>query len=80
MLIPRIKTLKTLPNYNLFIEFDDGKIIYYDMNDDIQKLPNYIDLIDIFGLWEQAHLDTSRTSIEWTDYIDLPADYLYNLR
>ena len=64
-MIIRIKEFELLDNYTLLVTFDDGKVVYYDMNQDIDTIPNYCDLKTIHGLWEQAKLDTSRSWINW---------------
>jgi len=76
-MIPRIKTLHALDGYLLAIEFDDGKKVIYDVNDDIKTLPTFKDLRDIQGLFFQAQLDTSRTCVFWNDQIDLASDNIY---
>lgn len=76
-MIPRIKKLTPLPDYHLLAEFDDGRSVDYDVSDDIKECPGYDDLINIYGLFRQARLDTSRTVVVWNDYIDLPSDAIY---
>ncbi len=76
-MIPRIKSIKTLPGHRLYAEFDDGRKVNYDLTDDIATLPNYSMLTEITGLFEQATLDTSRTVVYWNDLIDLPSDTIY---
>ena len=73
----RIKELKTLPNYILAIEFDDGKMVLYDVKEDMNDIASYRDLMHINGLFEQAMLDESRTCVVWNENIDLPSDILY---
>lgn len=77
LVIIRIKDVKPLDNYILLVTFDNGRVVHYDMNEDIQTMPNYCDLKNIYGLWKQVQIDTSRTCIFWNDYIDLPSDTLY---
>ena len=76
-MIPRIKNVKPLENYILYVVFDDGKIVYYDVKDDINTIDNFQDLESIKGLFAQAQLDESRTCIFWNDRIDLPSDAIY---
>lgn len=76
-MIPRIKNFKTLDNYLLDIEFDDGKKVIYDVKQDIETLPTFHNLKDMYGLFDQVQLDTSRTCIYWNDEIDLPSDCIY---
>jgi len=76
-MIPRIKSVKPMKNYMLEVDFDDGKKVLYDVNDDIATLPGYEDLKNIYGLFEQVQLDESRTCVFWNDDIDLPSDAIY---
>jgi len=76
-MIIRIKNIKTLDDYMLLVTFDDGKIVEYDVKEDIDTLPDYDDLKKIKGLWQQVQLDESRTCVYWNDYIDLPSDTIY---
>lgn len=76
-MIPRIKSVKPLKNYLLYVVFDDGKKCIYDVNDDVNAIQEYRDLKDIQGLFEQVQLDESRTCVFWNDFIDLPSDVIY---
>lgn len=76
-MLPKIKSIKPMHNYLLDIVFDDGYEGIYDMKDDMNMLPGYDDLKNIYGLFEQVSIDKSRTCIYWNDYIDLPSDTLY---
>ena len=64
-------------NYQLQVTFDDGHTVLYDVMDDIRTVPAFKDLETIYGLFQNAQLDTSRTCIYWNDQIDLPSDTLY---
>ncbi len=76
-MIPRIKKLSALDNYMLYVEFDDGYKVVYDVMDDIKTLPSFRALQDVHGLFKQAQLDTSRTCVYWNDEIDLASDSIY---
>ncbi len=76
-MIVRIKKLEPLKDYKLYVLFDDGRSVIYDLTDDINTLPGYSDLKTITGLFKHVQLDESRTCIFWNDYIDLPSDILY---
>lgn len=76
-MIPRIKEVKPQEDYILHVVFDDGKAVFYDVKEDIETIPQYGDLRDIYGLFEQVQLDKSRTCVYWTDSIDLPSDAIY---
>ena len=76
-MIPRIKTLKALDNFLLAVEFDDGHKVIYDVKEDIDTLPSFRPLLDVFGLFQQPQLDSSRTCVYWNDEIDLASDSIY---
>ena len=76
-MIPRIKTLVVLDNFLLNVEFDDGKKVIYDVKEDIDTLPTFRALQEVYGLFQQAQLDTSRTCVYWNDEIDLASDSIY---
>lgn len=76
-MIPRIKEVKPLPDYNLSVTFDDGKSVIYDVKDDIGKIDDYKDLVTVHGLFNHVQLDESRTCVFWNDRIDLPSDTIY---
>ncbi|MBQ8199473.1 MAG: DUF2442 domain-containing protein [Lachnospiraceae bacterium] len=76
-MIVRIASVEALEDFVLLVKFDDNTVVQYDMKDDINALPGYVDLRVIEGLWMQVRLDESRTCVYWNDYIDLPSDILY---
>ena len=76
-MIPKIKTVVALENYQLHVSFDDGRNVIYDVNDDINTLPNYNLLKETEYLFQQVKLDSSRTCVFWNDEIDLPSDTIY---
>ncbi len=76
-MIPRIKSVKPMKDYNLQVVFDDGKSVLYDVTEEIDSLPGYDDLKNIHGLFDQVQLDESRTCVFWNEDIDLPSDTIY---
>ncbi len=76
-MMPRINKLSVLDGYVLFVEFDDGYKVMYDVKGDIKTLPSFRALVDVYGLFEQAQLDTSRTCVYWNDEIGLASDIIY---
>ena len=76
-MIPRINKLTVLDNYVLYVEFDDGYKVTYNVMDDIETLPVFRALLNVHGLFKQAQLDTSRTCVYWNDEIDLASDSIY---
>lgn len=77
IMIPRIKLLKALEDFVLYVEFDDGTRVLYDVKEDISTLPSFRDLRTIHGLFKQVQLDSSRTCVYWNDRIDLASDSIY---
>jgi len=76
-MIPKIKNITTMDDYLLDVVFDDGKKVIYDVKSDMNEIPEYMDLKNILGLFNQVKLDESRTCIFWNDRIDLPSDIIY---
>ena len=76
-MIPRIKSFEPMRDYQLLVTFDDGRVVRYDVQDDIREIPAFKDLETIHGLFTNAQLDASRTCIYWNDQIDLPSDTIY---
>ena len=76
-MIRRIKSIKTLPNYELLVVFDDGKTVVYDVKEDMKDIPEYGILRTTYGLFQQVQIDKSRTCVYWSPDIDLPSDAIY---
>ena len=72
--VPRLVKMESL---FLFVEFDDGYKVLYDVKDDIKTLPSFRALVDVYGFFKQAQLDTSRTCVYWNDKINLASDSIY---
>ena len=76
-MIPLIKKSEALDDYVLYVVFDDGKIIEYDVKEDMDTIDSYKALREVYGLFKQVNLDQSRTCVYWNDEIDLPSDMIY---
>lgn len=76
-MIPRIKSLVAMDNFLLAVEFDDGHKVIYDVKEDIETLPTFRALQEVYGLFHQVQLDSSRTCVYWNDEIDLASDSIY---
>ena len=76
-MIPRIKQIEPRKDYVLYVVFDDGKKVLYDVKDDIRTLPTYQSLQTEYGLFSNFQLDESRTCVFWNDKIDLASDIIY---
>ena len=53
-MIPRIKTLKAMDGFLLAVEFDDGHKVIYDVKEDIETLPTFRALKEVYGLFLQV--------------------------
>jgi hypothetical protein len=49
MTIPRIHKVEPLKDYELYVEFDDGHKVVYDVKDDIRELAAFRALRDVYG-------------------------------
>ena len=73
-MIPRIKQIQPMANFRLLVDFDEGHRVIYDVSEDIREIAAFAELKTLPGLFENVHLDSSRTSVVWNDRIDLPSD------
>ena len=73
----RIREVKPKDNYVIYVEFDDGKKVLYDVKNDIKNIYAFEDLKNIAGLFKHVKIDSSRTSVFWNDIIDLSSDWIY---
>ena len=76
-MIPRIAKIEPRNDCVLYVIFDDGKKVLYDVKDDIRTLPTYQPLLTEHGLFQNFQIDASRTCVFWNDEIDLPSDIIY---
>lgn len=75
--MPRIRHIEPQEGYRLRVEFHEGYRVLYDVAEDIATLPTFAPLRDVYSLFRQAQLDTSRTCVYWNDQISLPSDAIY---
>ncbi|MBD3346448.1 MAG: DUF2442 domain-containing protein [Chitinivibrionales bacterium] len=67
--VPRIRSVKPLPNKHLEIEFENGEHKDYDCNP-ILKRPEFFLLKDD-GFFKCARVDSGGYGISWNDDIDI---------
>lgn len=77
MPFPHINTLTASNDFLLAVEFDDGYKVTYDVKEDIETLPTFRALKEVYGLFSQVQLDSSCTCVNWNDEIDLASDSIY---
>ena len=76
-MLPRISKVEPRDGYKLFVSFDEGRDVIYDVGDDIRQINDFQALQSVPNLFNNVKLDQSRTIIYWNDYIDLPSDTIY---
>ena len=73
-MIPRIREIKSMDKYKLYVIFDSDEHVIYDVEDDINTIDDFSLLKSESGLFENVALDSSRTCVYWTDRVDLASD------
>ncbi|MBQ7706208.1 MAG: DUF2442 domain-containing protein [Lachnospiraceae bacterium] len=73
-MIPRMTKVEPRDNFILYVMFDDGQEVLYDVKDDIETISDFYILKSEIGLFEHVQVDKSRTCVYWNDKVDLPSD------
>ena len=76
-MIVRIASISREEGHVVRVCFDDGRVVLYDVAQDIADIPAFGPLQTEPGLFEQMQLDSSRTCVYWNDVIDLASDSIY---
>ena len=76
-MIPRIKSISPMADFKLLVDFDEGRRVIYDVADDIRSIEAFKELQTLYGLFNNARLDSSRTCVVWNERVDLPSDTIY---
>lgn len=76
-MIPRIKTIKPLDQFRLYVVFDDEKRVIYDVSEDIESIADFRILRMDPDLFHHVQVDESRTCVFWNDRVDLASDSIY---
>lgn len=74
----RVKAIKPVKNYILFVTFINGISKTYDIEPLFSEIEEFNALKDIPGLFEQVKVDTGGYGISWNDEIDLACDELWD--
>lgn len=78
MIHHKVKDVKALDNYILYVDFEDGKSKTYDMKQLIDRIKDFEPLLYVNGLFKEVKVDVGGYGISWNDYIDLSCNELYN--
>jgi len=73
----KIKSIKALPDYCLFVHFENDETKQYDIKILAKELKQFNALFYIPSLFEQVKIDTGGYGISWNDEIDLACNELY---
>ena len=73
----KIKSIKPLPDYCLFVHFENDEIKQYDIKKLAKELEQFNALFYIPGLFEQVKIDSGGYGIFWNDELDLACNELY---
>jgi Protein of unknown function (DUF2442). len=74
----KIVNVKTMTDYNLLVQFQNGVEKIYNLNPLFEKWEDFKDLMNIRGLFEQVKVDKGGYGISWNDEIDLSCNELWN--
>ena len=72
----KIKNVEALSNKVLKIEFENGKIKYYDMKKLIENNISF-NILNNESIFNMAKVDIGGYGIIWTDEIDISGEELY---
>ncbi len=72
----KIVKLKTLPDYMLYAEFDDGVIKTYNIGSLFDKFPVF-QALQNKSLFSLAKIDIGGYGVVWNDEIDIDAQEIY---
>ena len=73
----KVKAVKPLKDFILEITFENSTIKYYNVSNLFEKWPNFIDLKNISGLFENVKVDKGGYGISWNENIDLSCNELW---
>ena len=65
----RIKKVEPLSDFRLYIEFDEGEPVIYNVGEDIETIPDFQILKTEAGLFNNFQVDESRTCLYWSDRV-----------
>lgn len=74
----KVKSVTSLPEFFLLVEFEDGSRKIYDTKPLFSKWHAFQALKNTKGLFEQVRVDTGGYGVIWNDNLDLACDELYH--
>ena len=73
----KIKSIQTLPEYKLSIQFSEGATKIYDMKPLFAKISAFETLKDL-ALFQSAEVDVGGYGVVWSDDIDISCEELWD--
>ncbi len=73
----KVKSVNTLPDYMLSVQFSEGVTKVYDTKLLFEKWPAFDKLRTEPGYFDKVSVDVGGYGIIWDDYLDLSCDELY---
>ena len=74
----KIKSVKPLDNYVLYVTFENGVNKYYDLKLIFDKWQEFKELVNNSILFSNVKVDIGGYGISWNDHIDLSCNELWN--
>lgn len=73
----RVELVRPEPDYILQVDFCSGEHKRYDIKPLFNKIDAFLDLKDIYGLYDLVKVDPGGYGISWNDEIDLSCNELW---
>lgn len=73
----KIKSVVPLSEYRLCVQFSEGITKIYDVTPLFEKIPVFISLSEVPGMFANVYVDVGGHGIVWNDEIDLSCDELW---
>lgn len=73
----KITSLIALPDFILFVGFQNGEFKQFDLKPYIKKYPAFQSLKNVNGLYRQAKIDIGGFGIIWNDDLDISSEGIY---
>ena len=76
-MIPKLRTVKTMPGFALDAVFQNGEERVYAVSRLFDEIPEFKAFSSVPGLFEQASVDPTGHAVVWNDELDLASEEIY---
>ena len=73
----KIKNVKALPRYQLYVEFCDGTETFFDMSSMFETIRAFHAFETVPGLFESVQVDAGGYGVVWNENLDFDSESLY---